>query len=125
MKRTPIQRWDGSWYDPDDTIPEPVLEKPKRQKKPNHKLYSLYCWTNHDNGKVYVGIRIANGLDGYICSTNNKNFWSEFYNKSTWSREILATGTLEDIRKLEYRIHLALQGKDTYNPVPWRALEGQ
>lgn len=64
----------------------------------------VYCWTNHDNGKKYIGFHKGTEDDGYICSSRSKLFWEEFEAGNNWSRQIIAHGSIEDCQKLERAI---------------------
>jgi hypothetical protein len=63
----------------------------------------VYKWTHKPTLKWYVGSRTRKGChinDGYICSSKYvkpmiKN------NPTEWSREIIATGTREEMKELE------------------------
>ena len=60
----------------------------------------VYCWTDHKTGKLYVGSHKGTPDDGYVCSSK---YMMEEYKKrpNDFTRQIIAEGTLEDIRKLE------------------------
>lgn len=63
----------------------------------------VYCWTDKKTNMLYVGSHKGSTDDGYICSSK---YMLEEYNKrpEDFSRQIVAEGTLSDIRKLETKI---------------------
>lgn len=63
----------------------------------------VYCWTDKKTNKLYVGSHKGSTEDGYICSSK---IMLEEYKKrpEDFSRQIVAEGTLADIRKLEAKI---------------------
>lgn len=63
----------------------------------------VYCWTDKKTNKLYVGSHKGSTEDGYICSSK---LMLEEYKKrpEDFSRQIVACGSLSDIRKLESRI---------------------
>jgi hypothetical protein len=67
----------------------------------------VYCWTDHKTNKLYIGSHKGSADDGYVCSS--KYMMEEYENRSSdFTREIIATGTEEDIRKLETKILTSL-----------------
>lgn len=63
----------------------------------------LYCWTHNATGKWYVGSRTAprcNPDDGYICSSKTVKEMI-ISDPNNWTREILMTGTTEEVMKAE------------------------
>lgn len=63
----------------------------------------VYCWTDKKTNKLYVGSHKGSTEDGYICSSK---LMIEEYRKrpENFSRQIVAHGSLADIRKLEAKI---------------------
>ena len=63
----------------------------------------VYCWTDKTTNKLYVGSHKGSADDGYICSSK---YMMEEYNKrpQDFSRQIIAEGKFENIRKLESAI---------------------
>jgi hypothetical protein len=63
----------------------------------------VYCWTDHKTNKLYIGSHKGCVDDGYVCSS--KHMMIE-YNKrpQDFTRQIVAEGNLNDIRKLESKI---------------------
>lgn len=63
----------------------------------------VYCWTDKKTNKLYVGSHKGSTEDGYICSSK---LMIEEYRKrpEDFSRQIVAHGSLADIRKLEAKI---------------------
>ena len=60
----------------------------------------VYCWTDHKTNKLYVGSHKGTEDDGYISSSKVMlNLYSERHEDFT--RQIIASGKVEDIRKLE------------------------
>lgn len=63
----------------------------------------VYCWTDKKTNKLYVGSHKGSIEDSYICSS--KMMLEEYKNRpEDFSRQIVAEGTLSDIRKLESKI---------------------
>jgi len=63
----------------------------------------VYCWTDMKTEMLYVGSHKGSIDDGYICSSK---YMLEEYKKrpEDFSRQIIADGEIEDIRKLEAKI---------------------
>jgi len=60
----------------------------------------VYCWTDNKTNKLYVGSHKGSLDDGYICSS--KIMIEEYKNRpKDFTRQIVAEGYYEDIRKLE------------------------
>ncbi|NDG32596.1 hypothetical protein EB118_21300, partial [bacterium] len=60
----------------------------------------VYCWTNIENNMIYVGVHKGTPDDGYVCSS--KVLLKEYsHSPQKFTRNILATGTLSDMRALE------------------------
>lgn len=77
----------------------------------------VYCWTDKKTNKLYVGSHKGSTEDGYICSSK---LMLEEYKKrpEDFSRQIVASGNLSDIRKLESKILQAVNAsvnEDFYN----------
>ena len=77
----------------------------------------VYCWTNKKTNKLYVGSHKGSIDDGYICSSK---IMLEEYKKrpEDFSRQIVAHGSLSDIRKLEAKILKSVNAsvnEDFYN----------
>lgn len=77
----------------------------------------VYCWTDKSNNKLYVGSHKGSIDDGYVCSSK---IMMKEYNKrpQDFSRQIIAEGNLEDIRKLESKILQSVSARineDFYN----------
>lgn len=63
----------------------------------------VYCWTDHETNKLYVGSHKGNPNDGYICSS--KHFMEQYKERPTdFTRQIIAEGNIDDIRALEVSI---------------------
>ena len=60
----------------------------------------VYCWTNTETDKLYIGYHKGSPDDGYVCSSKRM---LEDYKKdpSVFSREIIATGTHADMLVFE------------------------
>lgn len=66
----------------------------------------VYCWTDHKTNKLYIGSHRGATDDGYVCSS--KHMIEEYSNRpEDFTRQIIATGTFSDMRKLESAILLA------------------
>lgn len=63
----------------------------------------VYCWTNIENLKIYVGVHKGTPTDGYVCSSK---LMLEEYNKNPniFTRQIIAEGPYELMRNLESKI---------------------
>ena len=63
----------------------------------------LYIWHDNATGKKYIGSHKGSIEDGYVCSSK---YMMEEYNKrpQDFSRQIIAEGKFENIRKLESAI---------------------
>lgn len=77
----------------------------------------VYCWTDKKTNMLYVGSHKGSIDDGYICSSK---YMLEEYNKrpSDFSRQIVATGLHEQMRRLESSILLSIDAasdKKFYN----------
>lgn len=70
----------------------------------------VYCWTDHLTNKLYVGSHKGSTDDGYVCSSK---YMMEEYNKrpQDFTRQILAEGDYDDIRKFESKILQAVNAK--------------
>lgn len=77
----------------------------------------LYCWTNTQTNKIYVGVHKGTPEDGYVCSSKTM---LEEYRKTPhfFSRKIVAKGTFPDMISLESSILQtvnAAKNPDYYN----------
>ena len=73
----------------------------------------VYRWTHLPTGCWYIGSRTAKGChpnDGYICSSKIVKPLVQ-HNPGQWARTILATGTAEQMRKLERDILVGCNAK--------------
>jgi len=81
----------------------------------NTDIYNsfVYCWTNRENNKKYIGVHKGTPNDGYVCSSK---LMLEDYNKNPESfvREIIMFGTFKDMHKLE--TDLLIQVNAAKNP---------
>ncbi len=69
----------------------------------NFKDSFVYCWTDKATNKLYIGSHKGTIDDGYICSS--KLMLQEYKTRSQdFSRQIIAEGQHEDIRKLEEKL---------------------
>lgn len=76
----------------------------------------VYCWTDHDQQKLYVGIHKGHVNDGYICSS--KHMLKEHKARpADFSRQIIAVGSYETCRIFEIQLIKAMfsQGINCYN----------
>ena len=63
----------------------------------------VYCWTDKKTNKLYIGSHKGSIDDGYVCSS--KYMLKEYNDRpNDFSRQIVATGNINDIRKLETKI---------------------
>lgn len=70
----------------------------------------VYCWTDHKTNKLYVGSHAGSVDDGYICSS--KYMLSEYSKRpNDFTRQIVATGDIKDIRKFETKLLKAFNAK--------------
>ncbi len=77
----------------------------------------VYCWTDRKTGMLYVGSHKGHPGDGYVCSSK---WMKEQYAQrpGDFTRQIIAEGELDDIKKLETKILLSVDAarhKDFYN----------
>lgn len=77
----------------------------------------VYCWTDKLTNKLYVGSHKGSVDDGYVCSS--KYMLEQHKIRPTdFSRQIVAVGSVSDIRKLESKILQNVNAKtneDFYN----------
>jgi len=74
----------------------------------------VYCWTDHKTGKLYVGSHKGTIDDGYICSS--KYLMEEYDERpEDFTRQIIAEGEIEDIRKLEMKILSSVDARKNKN----------
>jgi hypothetical protein len=74
----------------------------------------VYCWTDTANQKLYVGSHKGKIDDGYICSS--KIMKEEYVKRpNDFVRQIVATGKLIDIRKLESKILQSVNARTDSN----------
>ena len=63
----------------------------------------VYSWSDHKTAKIYVGVHKGSPDDGYVCSS--KPMKSEYIQRpEDFTRQIIATGTLNDCAVLEVAI---------------------
>lgn len=60
----------------------------------------VYCWSNIESGRKYIGYHKGATDDGYISSSKSNEFWIDF-DAGRLSRHIIAKGTVEDCIKFE------------------------
>ncbi len=77
----------------------------------------VYCWTDHKTNKLYIGSHKGTTDDGYVCSS--KHMLEEYKKRpNDFTRQIIAEGSVEDIRQLETKILVTVNAKvneDFYN----------
>lgn len=77
----------------------------------------VYCWTDHRDIKLYVGSHKGSIDDGYVCSS--KYMMKEYQKRpQDFTRQIIAEGSVSDIRKLETKILQTVNARlneDFYN----------
>jgi hypothetical protein len=71
----------------------------------------VYCWTDKKTNMLYVGSHRGSTEDGYICSSK---YMLEEYNKrpQDFSRQIVASGALSDMRTFETKLLQAFNVKE-------------
>jgi hypothetical protein len=77
----------------------------------------IYRWTHLPTSKWYIGVRTKKNCypaDGYICSSKIVKPLIES-SPADWQREILYTGTPEEMIKLESNILIELDAKNNKN----------
>jgi len=63
----------------------------------------VYSWSDCTTAKIYVGVHKGSQTDGYVCSS--KPMMAEYRKRPTdFTRQIIATGTLNDCAVLEVAI---------------------
>ena len=74
----------------------------------------VYCWTDKKTNKLYVGSHKGSTEDGYVCASK---LMLEEYRKrpEDFSRQIVAHGSLSDVRKLEAKILKAVNASVNEN----------
>lgn len=81
------------------------------------KTSFVYCWTDHDTNKLYIGYHTGDKDDGYICSS--KYMKAEYAKRpGSFTRQILASGELHDMIAYEtllLKICDAAKSPDFYN----------
>lgn len=66
----------------------------------------VYCWTDHKTNKLYIGSHKGTEDDGYVCSS--KLMMEQYRERSQdFTRQIIASGTFEDMRTFEYKLLVA------------------
>ena len=74
-----------------------------------------YCWSDHKDAKVYVGVHLGLPDDGYVCSS--KFMLKEYQERpQDFTREILFKGPYEECAKFETALIAGLfkQDKSTF-----------
>lgn len=67
----------------------------------------VYCWTDHTQQKLYVGMHKGQVDDGYICSS--KHMLNEYKSRpQDFTRQILAIGSYETCRIFEIKVIKAM-----------------
>lgn len=70
----------------------------------------VYCWTDKDTNKLYVGSHKGSADDGYVCSS--KYMLAEYAQRpQDFSRQIVARGSHSDMRKFEAVILQSVNAK--------------
>lgn len=74
----------------------------------------VYCWTDKSTNMLYVGSHKGSPEDGYVCSSKHM---LEEYNKrpDDFSRQIIASGNIHDIRNLETKILQSFNVRENSN----------
>jgi len=67
----------------------------------------VYCWTDHQTNKLYIGVHKGTPDDGYVCSS--RLMFEEYKDRpKDFTRQIIASGTWEDMYKFESKLLAAL-----------------
>lgn len=75
-----------------------------------------YKWTNNKTGMFYIGVHKGSQEDGYISSSRNEDFWNDYWNnKDDFIREIIDTGTYDNMEKLEHKLLKEVDAKNNPN----------
>lgn len=77
----------------------------------------VYCWTDHKNNKLYVGVHKGTVDDGYICSSKDMLIEHQL-RQADFTRQIIANGDYTDMKVLETKILQSVnasQHADFYN----------
>ena len=70
----------------------------------------VYCWTNTATNQLYIGSHKGSPDDGYVCSS--KSMLEDYMkDRSVFSRQIVASGTFEDMRAFEQTLLEAVDAK--------------
>ena len=70
----------------------------------------VYTWTNLDTNQLYIGSHKGTPDDGYVCSS--KPMLEDYMkNRSVFSREIIASGSFEDMRVFEQTLLEAVDAR--------------
>jgi len=78
----------------------------------------VYIWKNLTNGRQYIGYHKGSLNDGYICSSKNETFWTDFYSpEMKWERIIIFEGTSQECLEREQEIlkNIDLNDPEYYN----------
>ena len=70
----------------------------------------VYCWTNLDNNKKYIGYHKGDIDDGYICSSSSDMFWSD-WESCEWTRQIIASGSEKECVEFEKKLLFSIDIK--------------
>ena len=80
---------------------------------PNNCEAFLYKFTNLNNNKVYIGIHKGKPFDGYMFSSKNEDFHSDFMNPSAkFKYEVLYYGTYDYMGAVEQNLLIEANAKD-------------
>lgn len=70
----------------------------------------VYCWTNTATNQLYIGVHKGTPDDGYVCSS--KTMLEDYMqDRSVFSRQIIASGSYEDMRAFEETLLNAVDAK--------------
>ena len=70
----------------------------------------VYAWTNTETNQLYIGSHKGTPDDGYVCSS--KVMLEDYMrDRSVFSRQIIATGSYEDMRAFEATLLNAVDAK--------------
>jgi len=90
---------------------------------PNNCEAFLYKFTNLNNNKVYIGIHKGKPFDGYMFSSENEEFHSDFMNPNAkFKYEVLYYGSYEYMGAVEQNLLQEVNAKD--NPLYYNNSNG-
>ena len=99
-------------------LPKQIIDSKIPYDPDNNEAY-VYKLTNLKKKKHYGGYHKGKPSDGYICSSENKKFHSDFMEpESQWFLEVVTYGPMEYCKAVEHRMLTEANAKasdDWYN----------